>query len=100
MEALRRLRNECRKFMTGHTKVITKAQQEKWWNAEWRRAFLMVDGGTPVAFAYIARKGGVNWITLGVTEKRRGESTTTIAMNTTGMTASARRIEVSAGGLR
>lgn len=68
MERLRQLRNECRKFMTGSTKTITKKQQAAWWAAEPRRAYLFGD----VGFALIRREHGVNWITLGLTEKARG----------------------------
>jgi RimJ/RimL family protein N-acetyltransferase len=73
VETLRRLRNECRKFMTGSTKVITKAQQAKWWAADARRAYLFVEAGKPVGFAYLRREGGVNWITCGLTKAARGK---------------------------
>lgn len=78
VEALRRLRNECREFMTGHTKLITKAQQAKWWSAEPRRAWIYLDKGEPVAFVYIRRQDGMNWITLGVTKKARGQGLGTL----------------------
>jgi len=64
--------------MTGHTKTITKAQQAEWWAAEPRRAWLFGD----VAFAYVRREHGVNWITLGVTEKARGTGLGTMIYRT------------------
>lgn len=73
VESLRRLRNECREFMTGSTKAITKAQQAKWWAAEARLAYLLVDGDEPLGFVYLRREDGVPWITLGLTKKARGK---------------------------
>ena len=58
--------------MTGSTKSISKAAQAAWWAEAPRRAWLFVDGGEPVGFAYVRRERGVNWITLGVTEGARG----------------------------
>lgn len=74
VERLRVLRNECRKFMTGDTKTISKKAQAAWWAAAPRRAWLFGDD----AFAYIKREGGRNWITLGITKKARGEGLGTL----------------------
>lgn len=78
VEVLRKLRNHTRRHMTRHKKYITKAQQQKWWDAEPRRAYLYGD----VAFAYIKREAGRNYITLGVHKKARGQGIGTLIYRT------------------
>jgi RimJ/RimL family protein N-acetyltransferase len=51
------------------TDEITPAEQAAWWDSAPRRAWLFGDDG----FGYIKREGGVNWITLGITEAARGQ---------------------------
>lgn len=75
LEALRRLRNECRAFMTGHTDEIGREQQAAWWASlrpeDWR-IWLYWAGRRPVAFGLLRRQHGRWWATLGVTEAERG----------------------------
>ena len=75
LEALRRLRNECRSFMTGHTDEIGRDQQAAWWASlrreDWR-IWLYWEGRRPVAFGLLRRQHGRWWATLGVTEGHRG----------------------------
>jgi RimJ/RimL family protein N-acetyltransferase len=78
IERLRVLRNECRKFMTGDTKVVSKKKQAAWWAEAPRRALLWGND----AFVYIKREDGVNWITLGISKEARGTGIGTMIYHT------------------
>jgi RimJ/RimL family protein N-acetyltransferase len=64
--------------MTGSTRKISEKKQAAWWVEAPRRAFLLIDGDAPIGFVYLKRRGGVNYITLGLTEARRGEGLGTL----------------------
>ncbi len=79
---MRKIRNECRYYMTHDTHKITKAEQMKWFNETYLPAhgkgcwyaFLGFNeaAGYPVAFGLIRFKDDKFWLTGGVYEAYRG----------------------------
>lgn len=76
LEELRRLRNECRAWMTAHTDEISREQQAAWWASlrpnDWR-IWLYWDDQRPVGFGLLRRREGRWWATLGLTEGERSK---------------------------
>lgn len=79
VERLRVLRNHSKRSMTRFRKNITRQQQQKWWEAEPRRAWLLVTKeDEALGFVYISRRGRCNWITLGVEKSHQGSGLGTL----------------------
>jgi GNAT superfamily N-acetyltransferase len=73
VETLRRLRNECRAWMTGNTAEITPEQQAAWWPDHVGTAWLYALNGRTVGFAYVRPNEEEDiWVSLGVTKDARG----------------------------
>lgn len=78
-EHLRRLRNECREWMTGSQAYITEEDQAVWWATRnplytivWLYREPRHDAPDPIAFGMVRKEGSYWYGTLGVTENRRG----------------------------
>lgn len=81
---LRALRNECREWMTGHTAMISEAEQLSWWqnvagNPEWLIKLVYAPDFLP-AIGYMVLRRGINedtgapcwYVSLGITAMFRG----------------------------
>lgn len=76
-EALRRLRNQCRVFMTNDTRRVGKARQRRFYRAQIApgtvRAFLARgEDGQPVAYGLLRAAEGFWWLSCGVAAHARG----------------------------
>jgi RimJ/RimL family protein N-acetyltransferase len=76
-EELRRLRNECREYMTGDTTEISTGQQVKFYEerilAGTVRAVLLRCDGRAVAYGLLRPGNGApGWMSCGVTARMRG----------------------------
>lgn len=74
VEALRRLRNCCRLFMTRDQRRITVERQRAWWAGRPPdlKAYLISLGPSAVAFGVIREESGRWWISLGIESGYRG----------------------------
>lgn len=75
-QAMRRVRNECREFMTSNTSEIGKFEQFTWWlrvgrSRDWR-IYLLWNNDQPVGYGILRRKGCQWWVTGGLVESSRG----------------------------
>jgi ribosomal protein S18 acetylase RimI-like enzyme len=79
-ESLRVMRNECRKYMTRHTDLITAEQQSAWFLSLDRTRlvpFLFVESWhgacfLPVGYGVVRRENGYSVLSGGLTEDYRG----------------------------
>lgn len=76
-EQLRRVRNDCRLFMTHNTNVITQVQQRRWFSTLDRQKYspflVLDDQGCPAGYCLVAMIDGVPWLTGGLYGAYRGQ---------------------------
>jgi len=79
VEDLRKIRNECREFMTRKTTEISKIEQDKWYSSidESTNVYLLwlVEFGSivhPIGYGLIRKENGCSLISGGLLESYRG----------------------------
>lgn len=77
VEALRRLRNECREFMTYHREEISPEQQQQWWSTAdhdhlWCYLYTEGDNQDYLGFSVVKRREGRMYVTWGLSASARG----------------------------
>ena len=74
-EVIRKIRNDCREFMTTFRDTITKDMQKEWFNNFDRnkiKPYIFLECGEPVGYALLKIMGKDAWLTGGVLTEHRG----------------------------
>ena len=74
VEALRVIRNSCRRYMTRHVSSITKAQQARWWRERDShiQVYLAMVSGRAVGYGLLHITARGTWVSGGLVHDARG----------------------------